>query len=185
MFSIDTWISDLAGNTSTSDDTTCDIAMFACKKNQENGLWVLYKDQTISNFTGDVTTTYNLPYSPKRSLIKHLPYISISNWKNTLPIKWVSTDITSAITSKLGYEILEVIENSDINSITPLFLPLNVTFDTSGEYDAIKAVKTQKYGYVETEYEDKIYKGFVGKVVCDIGKQQNQEWELLLINYDL
>ena len=185
MFSIDSWISSLAGNDSKSDDTSCDIAMFACKKAKENGYWVLYKEQTISNFTGDIATTYNLPYSPKRSLIKHLPYISISNWKNSLPIKWVSTDITSAITSRLGYETKDVVENSDENSIQPLFLPLNVSFDTSGEYDAIKAVKTQKYGYIETEFEDKVYRGFVEKVVCDIGKQQKQQWELLLINYDL
>ena len=145
--------------------------------NEEYGL---YKDQTITGFIGDSVTAYNLPFSPKRIINKHLPYISISNWKNTLPIKFVSSDKESPITSTLAYESVSVTENADFDSVDPLFSPMKISFDTSEKFNSLSQSDSDKYDYYEIEDErtGEVIKGWKNKTTHNVSKNQAQSWEL-------
>jgi hypothetical protein len=141
----------------------------------------IYKDHTISGFTGISSTVYNVPITPKRILQKHLPYISVSNYQNpSEDIVFVSSELESAITSQCGYETSAIIENADVTSVTPIFLPSIISFDTQEKLSSLATVQSNKYKYIEIEDEKtgKIYAGWINNATFAVSKNQTQQWEL-------
>ena len=137
--------------------------------------------ETITEYTGDVATAYNIPFTAKRIINKHLPYISASNWRNgTNKIKFITSEKISPISSKLSYEESSIVENADFDTVEPLFKPVIITFDTQENYDTIENSDESKYNYIEVEDEKsgKVYKGWKNKTTYSVGKNQTQSWEL-------
>ena len=141
----------------------------------------VYKNITsISNFEGDSATIYNLPLSPKRTLLKHLPYISISKWGSEGDIEFETSDRDTNITCQLGYELGEITENDSVEPVTPLFLPVRYTFDTQKEDSSIFDVYGEKYGYYTLTHKKsgKSVSGWVNKAIFAVSKRKQQSWEL-------
>lgn len=141
----------------------------------------VYKDITsISDFKGDSATIYNLPLSPKRTLLKHLPYISISKWGSEGDIEFDTSDRDTNITCQLGYELGEITENDSVEPVTPLFLPVRYTFDTQKEDSSIFDVYGEKYGYYTLTHKKsgKSVSGWVNKAIFAVSKRKQQSWEL-------
>lgn len=67
---------------------------------------MLYRghDKPIINFKGDNATAFNIPYTPKRMIEKHLKYLSISGYKSGENITFVSSELGSDITSICDFE---------------------------------------------------------------------------------
>ena len=146
-----------------------------------NDTYSVYKDITsISNFEGDSATIYNLPLSPKRTLLKHLPYISISKWGSEGDIEFETSDRDTNITCQLGYELGEITENDSVEPVTPLFLPVRYTFDTQKEDSSIFDVYGEKYGYYTLTHKKsgKSVSGWVNKAIFAVSKRKQQSWEL-------
>ena len=61
-------------------------------------------DKPIINFKGDNDTAFNVPYTPKRLLDKHLKYLSISGYKSGENITFVSSELDSNIESICDFE---------------------------------------------------------------------------------
>jgi hypothetical protein len=143
--------------------------------------YILYNNITsISNFEGDSATIYNLPLSPKRTLLKHLPYISISKWGSEGNIEFETSDRDTNITCQLGYELGEITENDSVEPVTPLFLPVRYTFDTQKEDSSIFDVYGEKYGYYTLTHKKsgKSVSGWVNKAIFAVSKRKQQSWEL-------
>lgn len=145
----------------------------------------LYQNQIIKDFDGDSTTSYNVPYTPRRILNKHLSYISISNWNSENKLKYTSGDNDSNISSKLAYETEYVEENADVTTITPIFLPIKAEIGVDGDLDYVKTLRENKYGYIKTTYNDKVYKFWVEEISVTVAEQEEQTFTGYLKSYDL
>lgn len=126
----------------------------------------LYRNHTkpITNFQGSSITAYNVPITPKRILNKHLNYLSISNYGSPNDIVFVSSEIESAIISRIDGEIADVVENDDLSSVTPIFLPVTIECDTVT--DLTSTFFTNKYKYLNLfdKKNDKTYQGWVNSI---------------------
>ena len=143
--------------------------------------YILYNNITsISDFEGDSATIYNLPLSPKRTLLKHLPYISISKWGSEGDIEFETSDRDTNITCQLGYELGEITENDSVEPVTPIFLPVRYTFDTQKEDSSIFDVYGEKYGYYTLTHKKsgESVSGWVNKAIFAVSKRKQQSWEL-------
>jgi hypothetical protein len=147
--------------------------------------YALYRGQTLmSNFKGDLATAYNVGLTPQQLLMKHLPYISISAYKNpeANAIKYASCDINS------GDEGLTIIfdgetsfeRNMVAQTETPMFLPVTVEFETAVDVDNLEDIKAAKYKYYSVTHEKtgEVINGHVNSAGFKIGKNQTQQWVL-------
>lgn len=135
----------------------------------------LYNDHTVTNHVGDTATLYNIPITPKRILQKHLDYISISNYGNENDIKFVKSDFVSAITSKCDFETASVVENADVSSVTPMFLPCTIECDTVQYYNSDFSSNKYKYIQVKDEKTGKIYEGWINSITFAPTRNKSQK----------
>ena len=141
----------------------------------------VYNDITsITDFDGDETTIYNLPLTPKRAVLKHLPYISISTYGSDNDIVFETSDRVSNPVCQLGYETNAITENADVEPATPLFLPIRFTFDTQEEHNIFYDMYDKKYGYYTITHEKskKQVEGWVNKAIFAVSRRKQQSWEL-------
>lgn len=109
-----TWrISDLRWSTQIS-------GMFTIQQNDELFLYRKH-EKPIDNFLGDSNTVYNVPYTPKRIINNHLPYLSISLYKTQENATFVNSLTGVNISSRCDFEdavftftIVEQIDNRTI-----------------------------------------------------------------------
>ena len=124
----------------------------------------LYKGHTITSFNGDEATAYNLPITPKRILNKHLNYLSISNYGSPNDIAFVSSDIESAITSRIDGETADVVENANIENIAPIFLPVTIECDTVTDFSSTFSDNKYKYLKIIDQKSGKSYQGWINSI---------------------
>ena len=123
-----------------------------------------YKSGEITNFVGDSATAYNLPITPKRIMQKHLNYLSVSNLGNVDDIAFVTSEIDSNITSMIGSETVPVVENANVESITPIFLPVTIECDTVTDFSSTFADNKYKYLKIIDQKSGKMYQGWINSI---------------------
>jgi len=187
QYSIDKWISDIAGEESKSNDTGTDMAIIMCDilstPDPITGAGIImHKGDEIStvNWNGDTESAYNIAITPSRIWDKHKKYINISNYKSSNVIIFASSSIDTNLASKItGVESVLRYENADKPyDADILFEPILIEFDTEGFLEALKAIKSNKYAYIRTVYRGIYYDGWVSTVVSSIGQETSQSWSL-------
>jgi len=133
----------------------------------------LYKGHTIADFNGDDITAYNVPLTPKRILNKHLNYLSISNYGSPNDIAFVSSEIESAITSRIDGETADVVENADVESIAPVFLPITIECDTVTNLTSTFSTNKYKYLTLVDKKSGKKYQGWINSITFAPTKQKS------------
>ena len=143
----------------------------------------LYQDHVISNFKGNVATMYNIPLTPKRTLMQYASYIKLSTFGNNLgKLNFLtSTFKNTAITSRCGYETEDVVEESDFQiSTEPIFLPATIQFSGHEVFKGMQNLKDNKYKYVtiKNEKTGKTYTGWINDFTFSVAKGQQQDYIL-------
>ncbi len=77
--------------------------MFTIQQNDELFLYRKH-EKPIHNFLGDSDTVYNVPYTPKRIINNHLPYLSISLYKTQEIATFVNSLTGVNISSRCDFE---------------------------------------------------------------------------------
>ena len=90
---------------------------------QKNDKLFLYRkhEKPIRNFLGDSNTVYNVPYTPKRIINNHLPYLSISLDKTQENATFVNSLTRVNVSSRCDFEdeifTLTIVEQIDSRTI--------------------------------------------------------------------
>ena len=73
-----------------------------------------------------------------------------------------------------------VVENDDVATIEPLFLPAILKVKTDERLNSISELMLDKYGFYKffNEKNGYSYSGWVNTITFAIGKEQSQSWEL-------
>lgn len=128
---------------------------------------------TLTGFNGDPSTVYNIPLSPKRVFQNHLDYISISNFGNPIAAFLHKKPLfNTAITSRCAFESVNVVENSNTNSVAPMFLPATIEFETEENVLSLQ----NKYGYVKiwSKKHDRYLTGWINEITLSPTKNKSK-----------
>ena len=146
----------------------------------QNATYELYREQTIINGQFDWATMYNLPMSPKRILNKHLPYISVSTWRNINDIEFTSAERDANVTTKMDYEETAITEDDDVIPTTPVFLPVTIDVKTAISFDSLMDIVGEN-SYTPFKIVDRdlgTIQGWTNKIAFKVGKEEEQQFEL-------
>ena len=142
----------------------------------------LYKNiESISGFydgvgyTGYELSLFNMPFTGRRLIENHIKYVSISNYKSSGNIIRESSEYPCEFTSKLYAEDASVLENSQVESSTPLFLPATIECDAVSIYDPTFESNKYKYIQIEDEKTGKIYEGWINSITFAPTKNKTQK----------
>ena len=152
--------------------------------NYGKGELTLYKNHTLTNFKGDASSVFNVAYSPKRILQKHAEYLGISTvGANSKVFKLETSALANAdISSQLGYETSEVVEdaNLDLSATSPMFLPVLINCDTSEDVVDLDVFKTKKYRYlrVTDKKSGRTFSGWINNITFAVTKNKQKSLEM-------
>jgi hypothetical protein len=152
--------------------------------NYGKGELSLYKNHTLTNFKGDASSVFNVAYSPKRILQKHAEYLGISTIGAQNKVFELETSALSNadISSQLGYETSEVIEddNLDLSATNPMFLPMLINCDTSEDAADLDVFKTKKYRYlrVTDKKSGRSFSGWINNITFAVTKNKQKSLEM-------
>ena len=152
--------------------------------NYGKGELTLYKNHTLTNFKGDAASVFNVAYSPKRILQKHAEYLGISTvGANSKVFKLETSALAKAdISSQLGYETSEVVEdaNLDLSATSPMFLPMLINCDTAEDVVDLDVFKTKKYRYlrVTDKKSGRTFSGWINNITFAVTKNKQKSLEM-------
>lgn len=128
---------------------------------------------------------FNIPFSPKRQLIRWLPYIySMLDLQLGTDVKFTNGDKNSELVTLMagpGVPFEFVTEKGDFTVLnTPkLFKPYYFKFKTEAPYNYTTIMETNPYGKIKFTYKGKVYYGFMVDGGTTPATQEVQEWKLL------
>jgi len=131
----------------------------------------------------DPVTIYNLPLSPKRILLNNLPLISVSGWNRTgEQVEFISSERDADVSSQMQYEKEVVTENTDVDFVDPLFLPVNISFNSVHNYENFSNLVANKHKYFTVRDNDRnrYFYGWIKALDINVGMNQEQAVELIL-----
>jgi hypothetical protein len=140
----------------------------------------LYRNQVITKGRFDHRTMYNLPMSPKRILLKHMPYISVSTWRNVHDIEFTSAERDADVITRMGYETQNITENAHEAPTTPVFLPMTISLKSAIDFDSLMEIIGENsytpFGFNDTNFGN--VQGWINNIAIKAGKEEEQEFEL-------
>lgn len=148
----------------------------------EYNLYREYTKEPTGQF--DPLTIYNLPLSPKRTLLNNIDLISVSGWNTEGLIKFASSERDARVESQMEYEISEVKEDANEEFITPLFIPANLSFKSVHNYEKLSTLEVEKHKrfFIIEETTGNKYSGWIESLDISAGMSQSQTVELRLEN---
>ncbi len=188
MYSIDKWLTEMFNNEAKKkDDTGSEIAMVALDPTPIDNYYYPVRAESINfTLTQDVTDYYNIPFTPKRFLINKIKSISpIFYGSESAILKFSSNKLQLAggFESKMYYEDATIVEDDDMDftDVDKLYLPLSIGCSSVVDYDLLKTIKENKYGYIEiTDRDGNTYHCYISKLLSKIGKTSAQEYEFIV-----
>lgn len=158
----------------------------------DNSIYLLYcSDAVVDNkrqlqkyTTGQIagipnpTSQYNIALSPKRNLLRHIPYLkSIMNIPDNLlesgyKVEFIGGDRNTDLETRINGSALWTIEYDAVypsvvplnNALPRLFKPLTVQFEAYPQPELLQFLRTRPYGYLEVLNGDNTFGIFVTDV---------------------
>lgn len=155
------------------------------KKNTVMGVYQLKTGQDFDSLSGvtDRTYTYNIDLSPKRNLLRHMPFIKSTLWgvNENGYIQLTSASKNSNLEASEGHNIIienEPIYAKDFND--RVFIPFVVRFKTDYPIDVKKLIDTSPEGFIRFKWGNYYFSSYIYEVQVDLAKNSEQEWKVIL-----
>lgn len=165
-----------SGNTKDNNNDNS-IYLLHTQKDSVPGSERMLKKYTTGQIVGvpSPTTHYNIALSPKRNILRHIPYLkSILNvpdgiLESIYEVDFIGGDRNTNLETRINGAALWTIEYDNVypsevplaHALPRLFKPLSVQFDAFPQPELLQAIRNNPYGYLEVINGSEVFGIFI------------------------